>query len=219
MLGNRLRQFRKLLRGRSGDVFERHLAWSQILTPESRGILQPLAKEMLAKHDDTLDRLRSVGQTSADPLNSIMAFDLQYSLAEDMLYKVDAASMSCSLEVRVPLLDSDLAAAVAPLPSWLKVRRGLSKRLFVDAHRDLLPDPLLNRPKRGFEVPIGEYLRGPLRELFRDTVTASNLDRFGLIDYQGVQKLYDDHCQRRGEHADLLFGLLVLCRVCHKTFG
>jgi asparagine synthase (glutamine-hydrolysing) len=106
----------------------------------------------------------------------------------------------------------DVVDAVVPLPVPFKIHRGLRKRLLIDAHRELLPDGILQRGKMGFEVPMGEFLRGPLGEMFRDTVTREAVEEFGLIDYQGVQRTFEDHCAQRGEHADLLYALLVLCR-------
>ncbi|MCP4250964.1 MAG: asparagine synthase (glutamine-hydrolyzing) [bacterium] len=208
---NRLRQFRKLLRNFDGDVWDRHLAWSRILAPEAEAILRPAARRLLEERDPVRERMAATAPDAADPLNRVLAFDLQYGLPADMLHKVDLASMFHSLEVRVPLLDVALVEAVAPLPVRFKVDRGLGKRLLIDAHRGLLPDEILTRRKQGFEVPVGEFLRGPLASMFRDTVTPTSLDRLELIDYPAVQRIYSDHCARRGEHTELLFALLVLC--------
>lgn len=209
---NRVRQLRKLLRTGSSDPWERHLAWSRILSPESEAILRPAATEILGPPDPLLQRMRATGPRMDDPLNRILAFDLQHCLPGDMLHKVDLASMYHSLEVRVPLLDVELVEAVAPLPVRFKVHRGLRKRLLIDAHRGMLPEEILQRGKMGFEVPIGEFLRGWLSELFRDTVTREAVESFGLIDYDGVERVYADHCTQRAEHADLLYALFVLCR-------
>lgn len=213
---NRTRQFRKLLRASGGDAWGRHLAWSQILSPQARSILGPVAREMLTGGDPVLDRMRAVAP-EGDALNRILTFDLQYGLPGDMLHKVDLASMYHSLEVRVPLLDVAVVDAVAPLPACFKVHRGLGKRLLVDGHQSLLPEAILRRPKQGFEVPIGEFLRGPLRELFLDTVTRRAVEGVGLIDFDAVEGVYADHCAQRGEHADLLYALLVLCRWARRT--
>lgn len=213
-ISNRVRQFRKLLRESNGDPFARHLAWSRIMAPEAEDIVLPTAPQPDIR--ETLGEL-TAGIPEDDPLNAILAFDTQYSLPGDMLHKVDLASMFHSLEVRVPLLDRDLLEKVVPLPSEFKVWRGLRKRLLVDAHRDWLPHEILERPKKGFEVPMGEFLRGPLRDMFHDTVTRSTVESFGLFDYDAIQRIYADHCARRGEHADLLYSLLVLCWWYRRT--
>jgi len=148
---------------------------------------------------------------SPDLINRILGFDRRYQLPSDMLQKVDLASMMHSLEVRVPLLDQALVSFVERLPSSFKVHRGLRKRLLIDAYRGRLPDEVLDRTKQGFEVPIGEYLRGSLQPMFRDVVTRDVVDSFGLLSYAGIMALLDDHRAHRGEHADTLFALLSLC--------
>lgn len=227
-LGNRVRQFRKLLRAGGGDALARHIAWSRILAPEARDVLRFPDDEgpsptpgkggvpglRCVDGDDAMfDRLLT--DTSdcdpADPLNRILAFDLQYGLPSDMLHKVDLASMYHSLEVRVPFLDPDVVAVATSLPSSMKVGSFGGKTILKEAYAGILPGEILHRSKQGFEVPIGEFLRGRLREMFLDTVTRPVIESFGMLDYDAVQRVYADHCARRGEHADLLFALLSLC--------
>ncbi len=201
LLSNRVRQFRKLLRARGDGPFLRHIAWSEILAPDARGLLRDCDG-----YDPTLDDC-----DETDALNRILLFDLQHSLPCDMLQKVDLASMYHSLEVRVPFLDPEVVAAATMLPSSMKIERGQTKCILRDAYRGVLPEEVLSRSKAGFEVPIGEFLRQELREMFLDTVTRDVVDSFGVIDFSVVRRIYDDHCARRAEHADLLFALLSLC--------
>jgi len=207
-LRNRVRQFRKMLRGRGWDAFDRHLAWSEILAPEARDVLR--------RGDDGdafRDRLErdTAGWPEDDALNRILAFDVQKSLPCDMLHKVDLASMYHSLEVRVPFLEFDVVAAAVTLPSAMKIERGRGKAILADAYRGVLPDEVLTRSKKGFEVPIGEFLRNELREMFLDTVTKRVVESFGLLNHAAIARVYEDHCAGCGEHADLLFALLSLC--------
>jgi asparagine synthase (glutamine-hydrolysing) len=162
--------------------------------------------------DPMLQRMRATAPNEPQELNRILRFDLHCSLPGDMLHKVDLASMYHSLEVRVPLLDVRLVEEVIGLPAGYKISRGLRKRVLADAHRDLLPDAILQRSKKGFEVPMGEYLRGPLRELYRATVTRDVVESLGLLDYAALEQVYANHCAQRAEHADLLYAVLVLCR-------
>ena len=97
------------------------------------------------------------------------------------------------------------------LPASAKVHRGMRKRALVDTYRGRLPDAVLDRPKQGFELPIGEFLRGGLRELFHDTVDRETVDSIGLVSYDAIQRIYGEHVTRRAEHADVLFALLSLC--------
>ena len=219
-LKGRFRQIKKLLRADSDDPLSRHLAWSFILPSSSEdlirsdlpGDLSALAalRERLRRQADELPR------DGDDWLARILRFDLGVPLVNDMLHKVDRASMMHSLEVRVPLLDRRVVEFAMAMPSRWKVRRGLRKRILVDAYRGHLPDEILDRPKQGFEVPIGEYLRGPLRDLFHDTVTRSALAGIHAaggpdIDPHVVERLYQSHASRIDDHADALFALLSLC--------
>lgn len=210
-LGNRARRFRKLLRTRSPDALARHIAWSRILSPESEVIF---ADRRVPRVED--ERLLALARTLTkdayvDDLSRVLRFDLLHQLPSDMLQKVDLGSMSCSLEARVPFLDHAVVECSASLPSHFKIHRGRRKRILVDAYRGHLPDEVLDRPKQGFEVPIGELFRGPLREMFRDVVSPRSVSRFDALSYAGVQQVFESHCDRRGEHADVLFALLSLC--------
>lgn len=211
-MGNRVRQFRKLLRAADADPPARHVAWSRILSPEGegliadKGLVQSVGDHALARARECT---RSLG--ARDWLTRILAFDVQCSLPADMLHKVDVASMMHSLEVRVPLLDPGVVRAAFALPAGSKIDRGQRKAILRDAYRGHLPDEVLDRPKQGFEVPLGEYLRSSLRDLFHDTVTRAAVESFGVLCYPAVERLYADHATRRADHSDVLFALLSLC--------
>ncbi len=210
--GNRVRQFRKLLRTADAEPLGRHVAWSLILSPKGEGLIADtgLVRSVM---DQALSRAgectRPLGPR--DWLTRILAFDVQCSLPADMLHKVDTASMMHSLEVRVPLLDPRVVSAAFALPAGSKIDRGQRKAVLRDAYRGRLPDEVLDRPKQGFEVPVGEYLRGPMRAMFHDTVTRAAVESFGFLSSDAVARLYADHAARRADHADVLFALLSLC--------
>lgn len=208
-IANRVRQFRKLLRATDADPLGKHLAWSQILAPEAADVLRDGPMPTSALLDAT--RVWTFPGSHDDALNRIAAYDLRTSLPCDMLHKVDAASMGHSLEARVPFLDPDVVSLAMAIPSSLKINAGGGKAILREAYGELLPAEIVHRPKQGFEVPIGEFLRVELRDLFHDVVDRSTVDSLGLLDYAAIQRVYADHAARRGEHADLLFALLSLC--------
>ncbi len=212
MMGNRVRQFRKLLHAGAADPLERHVAWSRILSPEAESIFAE-RREVIECNHRTVETVRrmTASLNGRDPLNSILAFDLQHQLPADMLQKVDLASMMHSLEVRVPFLDPSVVELAMAMPSSFKIDRGRRKRILIDSYRGHLPDAILDRPKQGFEVPIGEFFRGPLQEMFFDIVTPKSVESFGMLSYPAIQTIYRDHVSRRSEHADLLWALLSLC--------
>ncbi len=213
-LGDRVRQFRKLVAGSAAnsDALTRHIAWSRIVSSEAEALFLESAGALDCDRN-VLERARLMAASMGEqePINRILGFDLGHQLPADMLHKVDLASMMHSLEVRVPFLDSDVVALAASLPSNFKVDRGRRKCVLTDAYRGHLPDVVLERPKQGFEVPIGELLRGPLKEIYLDTVTRDVVESIGGLSYHGATRVFHDHLARRGEHADLLFALLSLC--------
>jgi asparagine synthase (glutamine-hydrolysing) len=103
--------------------------------------------------------------TTTDPLSRIQYVDMKTYLVDDILVKVDRASMANSLEVRCPLLDHKLMELIAQMPSGLKLHRnGQGKYIFKKALRAVLPPAVLGRPKQGFAMPVAEWFRGELRE-------------------------------------------------------
>src|SRR5690606_24004992 len=107
--------------------------------------------------------------------------DARTYLPNDILTKVDRASMAVALEVRAPLLARDIVELAFSLPDAYRMRGFTGKRIFRDALRDLLPAGILRRPKKGFGMPVGAWLRGALRPLLRDTLSANRLRDAGLF--------------------------------------
>ena len=100
-----------------------------------------------------------------DPLSRIQYVDMKTYLVDDILVKVDRASMANSLEVRCPLLDHKLMELIAQMPAGLKLHNGQGKYIFKKALERVLPADILTRPKKGFAMPVAEWFRGELREL------------------------------------------------------
>lgn len=101
---------------------------------------------------------------TADPLSRIQYVDIKTYLVDDILVKVDRASMANSLEVRCPLLDHKLIELIAQIPSGLKLHNGTGKYIFKKAMEQVLPSEILTRKKKGFAVPVAEWFRGELKE-------------------------------------------------------
>jgi asparagine synthase (glutamine-hydrolysing) len=145
-----------------------------------------------------------------DPLAGMIAADVATLLPDDYLVKVDRASMAHGLEVRPPLLDHELLELTARIPSALKVHDGQTKWVMKQAFRGRLPGDTLTRPKQGFEVPVDNWLRGPLREMFEDVALAPNARLHGLIDRPVAADLFRAHRRGTGRHGAVLWSVLVL---------
>jgi len=136
------------------------------------------------------------------PFERSMLIDTLTYLPSDLLTKVDRASMSVSLEVRVPFLDPDLFQFAWGLSHSDRVREGQGKWILRELLRRDLPDNLIDRPKMGFGIPVGQWLRGPLRSWADDLLDPTLVREQGLLDPLIVQQRWMDH---RDGRADLTF--------------
>ena len=145
---------------------------------------------------------------AADALARIQYIDFKTYLPDDILTKVDRASMAHSLEVRCPFLDHHLIEYAARLPSSLKLHGRQSKVVLRKAVAGLVPDAILERPKMGFAMPIGRWLRTELRGLIQDHVLTDRAGH-GLFAPETVQELWREHDAGWRERTTELWGLLV----------
>jgi len=198
---------RKMIEGLSADLATTHAAWLSMLPAAARRALRP--------GDADADLGRSLveerHQRFGGGLNGAMAAEMDLSLPDDMLVKVDRTSMRHALEVRAPFLDPDLVEMALSLPASVHVSPRHGKRLLRRALRGVVPDRVLDAPKRGFEVPVGDWLAGPLAEPFRDLVTGARLEETAGLDGAVVSSWYRDHCDRRVDRGKALWALFVLC--------
>ena len=103
-------------------------------------------------------------------------------LEDDVLVKVDRASMACSLEVRAPFLDVELVEFLGRVPSRLKLHRFGTKELLKRALKDVLPPGIAERPKKGFGIPVAEWLKGSLSEALQDRLSPSRIRDQGIFE-------------------------------------
>ena len=154
---------------------------------------------------------------SNDVVECMQSLDTQLYLAEDILTKVDRASMAVSLEVRAPFLDPRVAEYAASLPSHYKLHGRKTKYILKRAVADLLPPFVLQRGKKGFGVPVAEWLKGKLRPLARDLLSPERLRRSGLFDPIHVARLQSEHERGVANHRKLLWTLLMF-ELWHESF-
>jgi asparagine synthase (glutamine-hydrolysing) len=147
----------------------------------------------------------------------MMHFDFETYLPEDILTKVDRMSMAHSIESRVPLLDNKVVELASRLPASLKIRAGRRKHVLKEAAARLLPRDILDRPKRGFEVPVGVWFRGGLRELFSDVLLSSRARQRGYFEPAFVDRLVREHVTGRREHTLRLWSLVVF-ELWHRQY-
>ena len=211
----KLKQF---VRG-AGEVPElAHQRWLGSFTgPEIFALLvEPPAIDVEAEH-----WLRAGALFAKTPkLDSLSRSLLLYQdtyLPEDILLKVDRASMACGLEVRAPMLDGTLVDLAEALPPGFKLNGRQSKRILKRAVAARLPAEILKRPKKGFGIPIATWLRGPLGGLLDDLLGADRLGHQGLFRPAAVQKLVTEHRAGTHNHRKPLWTLLMF-QLWHRTW-
>jgi len=178
------------------------------LAPEDGGMAATRIVPREGQFGDILaDAFAEAG--ARDFVSQMMLVDVATYLPGDILTKVDRASMAVSLEARVPLLDHPLAEFALALPARFKIRNGAGKQVFRAAIRGLVPDDVLDRPKRGFGVPLAAWFRGPLRHRIEQLATA-NGGLYDFLDRGAVRRLAREHLVRRRDHSAALWRALVL---------
>jgi asparagine synthase (glutamine-hydrolysing) len=144
-----------------------------------------------------------------DEIERMQYLDMNFYMAEDILTKVDRASMAVSLETRAPFLDPRVGQFAASLPLEYKLRGSKGKYILKKAVEDLLPRSILQRPKKGFGIPIAEWLKGRLNPLMHEMLAPARLKDQGLFEPDHVQKLIGDHERGVASHHKQLWTLLV----------
>ncbi len=123
----------------------------------------------------------------------MMSFDFETYLRDEIMVKVDRSTMFVGLEGREPLLDHNLIEFVATLPTEFHFKNHSSKSMLKDISHKYIPKHLLERPKHGFSVPIGEWLRGDLKDLVNDTINIQSIKRTGLFNESVIISILNDY--------------------------
>ena len=171
-----------------------------------------LNKDVLAQtssdiYKDAKDLLKICDATNE--IEQMQFLDINFYMAEDILTKVDRASMAVSLEVRAPFLDPRVAQFAASIPLEYKLKGSKGKYILKKAVEPLLPKNILHRPKKGFGIPIAEWLKGRLNPLMHDLLDSNRLKNQGLFDEKFVEKLMKEHETNVASHHKQLWTLLV----------
>lgn len=205
----RLGRARRFLEAAALPRPERYLAWVGIFAEdEKRSLLSADAQSWMheGRARGALEAAMAPHEDAADAAN---AADLRMYLPDDLLTKVDIASMANSLEVRSPLLDRTVVEFGTSLPIDLKIRRGIGKYILKRAAEPFVPRENLYRRKMGFGVPIGAWFRGELRGLLEDTILSPRATERGLFRPAAVRALVEEHVSGRADRAHCLWALVM----------
>jgi len=208
----------RFVTGAKYDPVARHHVWFGSFTPEEQTELLT-AEALAATNGDIYAQARQFADEcdSDDLVTRMQSVDTRLYLAEDILTKVDRASMAVSLEVRAPFLDPRVAEFVASLPGNYKLRGQKTKYILKKAVKELLPPFVTRRPKKGFGVPVAEWLKVKLRPVARDLLSPERVRRAGVFNPNYIARLQDEHERGVANHRKLLWTLLMF-ELWHESF-
>ncbi|MDP6483242.1 MAG: asparagine synthase (glutamine-hydrolyzing) [Nitrospinota bacterium] len=221
VLGNPLHEkgIRRRLRRFSDTLLmtpqDRYFRWVSVLQKDMRHhLLSDGLRDSLngaPEHPllETFLRMRD-GLGIHDPVERVMALDLESYLPGDLLVKMDIMTMAHSLEARSPFLDHKFVEMAASIPTRMKIRRGKTKYILKRAFAGIVPERILGRGKMGFGVPLARWFRGELREYAREILLDPSALRRGYFREDAVTSMMDDHAEGRADHGFLIWNLLVL---------
>lgn len=209
---SRRRQLKRLLSALSESPERRYLKWISIFDATRRSELYTETFRQRLEGCDSADFLLSAYAACPDRdfVTRTTCADVLTYLPCDILTKVDIASMTYGLEVRCPFLDQEVVQLAARLPMDFKLRSGRGKRILIETFTDLLPEPIQQRSKMGFGVPLDHWFRDELRPLLQEVLLdPSSLGR-GYFRPEAVECLVSEHVSGKWDHSYRLWSLLVL---------
>ncbi len=203
-------RLKRFLRGGDGGTAERYLALLNRADDSMRAALYTPQLRAVITGNLALERFRHLHQTHGAPtgLSAALYLDFKTFLVDDVLALSDRLSMAHSLEIRVPLVDHELASRVFSLPDRVKLGRWETKRLFRRVLAARLPPEHLRAPKRGFVGPTSAWLRHELRPVLEDELSSSRLTRLGYFDPTAAGRLLGEHFALRHNRETILWALL-----------
>ena len=206
---NRLADFLELL---SSNQARNYAEQIKIFNAKERsGIYSPEMDHALT-HIDPVGYLVEKYEESEteDPLNKLLYLDIHSYLPEDLLVKMDIATMANSLEARVPFLDHQFMELVAQIPSRFKLSGSKAKFVLKKAFSDFLPPAISKRKKMGFGVPISRWIRKDLKNYVYDVLLDPKTLQRGYFRKEGIEQLLEEHLSSRYDHSAKIWSLLFL---------
>ena len=204
-------RLKRFVAGMPFDLVDRHAAWLGSFTPAEQHEL--LNTEILAAMDmpPSYDEFRTLAEQAPgwSWLDRVLYLDLKGYLGEGVLTKVDRASMACSLEVRVPILDRQVVELAFSLPGRFKLSGLTTKYLLRRMLRGVVPREICSRKKKGFGIPLSHWFRQELQPLLRELCSPDMIRRGGIFRPQVVDRLIAEHRDRSHDHRKKLYTILA----------
>lgn len=216
---NKRRRLRRFLEGVSAPFYTRYCRWVSMLNEQQKeAIYNKEFKQQFAGRNPS-DWLRAYSNLpeGMDVVDKLLAIDIKTNLANDLLVKMDIASMANSLETRSPFLDEQVMQFAASLPANFKLRGMVKKYILKESIKELLPPDTVYRAKMGFGVPIGRWMREELKDFGREILLSAKALKRGYFDPEGLKTYVNEHLQGRKDYTYGIWTLLVF-ELWHHRF-
>jgi asparagine synthase (glutamine-hydrolysing) len=208
---------RNLLRHMSLAGAERYLdACTLFRRDDMKKLFRPDVFKLLAPYEPWRAKAAYMESGERHWLSNLQGLDVNNYLPLDILTKVDRMSMAHSIETRVPLLDHKLVEFAATIPPEMNLRGGTTKYVLKRAMKGILPERIINRPKKGFAVPLGYWFRGKLGSYVRDLLLGESARRRGFFNAPYIEDLVAQH--ERGRNLDLQLWTLISFELWARVF-
>lgn len=200
MLGDKLYKFAQAIQGNEQDFYQSLVSQWQ----------NPAEALIHGREHTSLIHDANTRQALPDFVEWMQYLDSKTYMVDDILTKVDRASMGCSLEARVPLLDHRVVEFAWTLPMTAKIQNGQGKKILRDVLYRHVPRSLIDRPKSGFALPLGDWLRGPLLDWAESLLSEMALNSAGLYDTKTIRQSWQNHLKGQENNQHKLWSILML---------
>ncbi len=204
------RRFKKFTKSMSGSFTERFYGWQEIFSTDIRQkLINTHLQDKMSFREGKEIISQKLSEFTGDNINRMLYADVKNSLPGDMLTKVDLMSMRNSLEVRVPFLDHEIVEFAFKMEGNVKLKGLKRKYILMETFKDILPPILHNRPKWGFEMPIGTWLRKELKFLIDEFLSRDFINKQGFFEFGTINCMIEKHLSKKTDYSWQLWNLIV----------
>lgn len=210
VIAENIRKSKRFMRGLGDDSIQRHFHWMEIFSEDVRAEIMNHPAPNLGQHIiRNLFEETTGNNGKQDLINRLLEVDFRFILPNDMLTKVDLASMWNSLEVRVPFLDHRFVEFVFSLKGSDKLHGRNRKAILKRAVKGLVPKSTLKRAKYGFDVPIGEWFRKELKSTFLETINEADIKKYGILNHKTICDIFEKHLNHQDDYTRQLWSIFL----------